>query len=80
MQSLRSNQIDIGLVEGQVVDADVDVESFMQDEMKLVVPPNHPLLHIKGINENTMQDQVWVLRESGSGNMPIAIDLYTNII
>ena len=38
LQSLRSNQIDIGLVEGQVVYADVDVETFMQDEMKLVVP------------------------------------------
>ena len=28
LQSLRSNQIDIGLVEGQVVYADVDVETF----------------------------------------------------
>ena len=62
-----SNQIDIGLVEGQVVYADVDVETFMQDEMKLVVPPNHPLLRTNEINERTLQDQVWVLRESGSG-------------
>lgn len=67
LQSLRSNQIDIGLVEGQVVYADVDVETFMQDEMKLVVPPNHPLLRTNKINERTLQDQVWVLRESGSG-------------
>ena len=67
LQSLRSNQIDIGLVEGQVVYADVDVETFMQDEMKLVVPPNHPLLRTNEINESSLQDQVWVLRESGSG-------------
>ncbi|MBJ9981579.1 LysR family transcriptional regulator [Bacillus sp. S70] len=67
LQSLRSNQIDIGLVEGQVIYADVDVETFMQDEMKLVVPPNHPLLRTNEINESTLQDQVWVLRESGSG-------------
>ncbi|WP_242143845.1 MULTISPECIES: LysR family transcriptional regulator [unclassified Bacillus cereus group] len=67
LQSLRSNQIDIGLVEGQVVYADIDVEPFMQDEMKLIVPPNHPLLYINEINEHTLQDQVWILRESGSG-------------
>lgn len=54
-------------MEGQVVYADVDVETFMQDEMKLVVPPNHPLLRTNEINESTLQDQVWVLRESGSG-------------
>ena len=57
LQSLRSNQIDIGLVEGQVVYADVDVETFMQDEMKLVVPPNHPLLRTNEINKSTLQDQ-----------------------
>ncbi|PFK47564.1 LysR family transcriptional regulator [Bacillus cereus] len=67
LQSIRSGQIDIGLVEGQVVYTDVDVETFMEDEMKLVVPPNHPLLNIPAINEDSLQDQVWVLRETGSG-------------
>jgi DNA-binding transcriptional LysR family regulator len=67
LQSLRSNQIDIGLVEGQVVYTDIDVETFMEDEMKLVVPPNHPLLSMHTINEASLQDQVWVLRETGSG-------------
>ncbi|GAB6423202.1 hypothetical protein bcgnr5369_68470 [Bacillus cereus] len=42
-------------MEGQVVYADVNVETFMQDEMKLVVPPNHPLLRTKEINESTLQ-------------------------
>ncbi|MBO1580236.1 LysR family transcriptional regulator [Bacillus sp. XF8] len=67
LQSIRSNQIDIGLVEGQVVYTDIDVETFMEDEMKLVVPPKHPLLSVCTINEDSLQNQVWVLRETGSG-------------
>lgn len=63
LQSLRSNQIDIGLVEGRVVYTDVDTKTFMEDEMKLIAPPSHPLTR----EESSLQNQVWVLRETGSG-------------
>lgn len=63
LQSLRSNQIDIGLVEGQVVYTDVDTQPFMEDEMKLIASSNHPLTK----EENSLQNRVWVLRETGSG-------------
>lgn len=63
LQSLRSNQIDIGLVEGRVLYTDIDTETFMEDEMKLIAPPNHPLT----CEEDSLQNQVWVLRETGSG-------------
>lgn len=67
LQRVRSNQLDIGLVEGQVIYTDVDAESFMEDEMKLIVPPNHPLTMASPLQTNMLQDQIWVLRETGSG-------------
>ncbi|MHB1651578.1 MAG: LysR family transcriptional regulator [Desulfitobacteriaceae bacterium] len=66
-QALRQNQLDIGLVEGQVHSADVDIEPFMQDEMLLVLPSNHPLAKLSKVAPQDLQDQVWILRENGSG-------------
>ncbi|EOO27504.1 LysR family transcriptional regulator [Bacillus cereus VD133] len=67
LKNIHSNQIDIGLVEGQVLDTSISMETFMEDEMKLVVPPKHPLLSMPALNPDAFQNQVWILRESGSG-------------
>lgn len=66
-QAIRSNHLDIGLVEGQVHYSDVDVQPFMDDEMILVVPNHHPLARLSIVTAESLQDQVWILRESGSG-------------
>ena len=66
-QALRQNILDIGLVEGQVSVPDMDVEPFMNDEMILVVPTSHPLANLGKVSAQDLQDQVWVLRETGSG-------------
>ncbi|MEK4536740.1 selenium metabolism-associated LysR family transcriptional regulator [Peribacillus sp. FSL K6-1552] len=67
IQGVRSNQIDIGLIEGETDYKDIDVNSFMNDEMIVVVPPDHPLSQMEIIDGAMLQDQTWVLREQGSG-------------
>lgn len=66
-QALRQNQLDIGLVEGTVNENEVEVEPFCQDEMILVVPNSHPLAAFAQASVEDLQDQVWILREPGSG-------------
>lgn len=39
----------------------------MNDEMIVVVPPDHPLSQMEIIDGAMLQDQTWVLREQGSG-------------
>jgi DNA-binding transcriptional LysR family regulator len=39
----------------------------MQDEMILVAAAGHPLASVRTVEPNMLQDQVWVLREVGSG-------------
>ncbi|MCY9514573.1 LysR substrate-binding domain-containing protein [Paenibacillus apiarius] len=67
-QAVRTNELDIGLVEGKVDYADIQVKHpFMEDEMVLVVPPDHPLSSARGADAAMLQHQVWILRENGSG-------------
>ncbi|MGZ9583316.1 LysR substrate-binding domain-containing protein [Paenibacillus marinisediminis] len=67
-QAVRGDELDLGLVEGQVDYPDIQVKMpFMEDEMVLVAPYNHPLSTIPMVDPDLLQHQVWIMRESGSG-------------
>ncbi|MCS7459251.1 LysR family transcriptional regulator [Paenibacillus doosanensis] len=68
VQAVRANELDIGLVEGKVDYAEIQVPPpFMEDEMVLVAHPGHSLCSRKTVEPEVLQDLVWVFRESGSG-------------
>ncbi|MHB1405557.1 MAG: LysR family transcriptional regulator [Desulfitobacteriaceae bacterium] len=67
IQALRTNQLHIGLVEGKVPYTDLQIDKFMEDEMILVVPPKHSLARHEEVEPEHLHDQVWILREHGSG-------------
>ncbi len=67
-QTVHQNQIDVGLVEGEVVTpSDLSIQPFMQDELVLVASASHPLALRKNVSAQDLQNQVWIWRESGSG-------------
>ncbi|WP_306293563.1 LysR substrate-binding domain-containing protein [Paenibacillus sp. 32352] len=68
-QAVRSHELDIGLVEGNVEHAEIELQPpFMEDELVLVAPADHPLCVVKkAVDIEMLQDHVWVLREPGSG-------------
>ncbi|ODA40495.1 LysR family transcriptional regulator [Desulfosporosinus sp. BG] len=66
-QAVRANHLDIALVEGEVTYLDLDIRPLMEDEIILVVPNQHPLAKLPIVTADHLQDQVWILRESGSG-------------
>lgn len=67
-RSVHLNELDIGLVEGKVDYPELVVSPpFMEDQMVLVAPAHHPLCSRKSVELSMLHDQVWVLRESGSG-------------
>jgi len=67
IQAVRTNYLDIALVEGEVKHSDIEVRPLMEDEIILVVPNQHPLARLPIVTSEHLQDQVWILRESGSG-------------
>ncbi|MFE5322877.1 LysR family transcriptional regulator [Paenibacillus sp. NPDC056579] len=67
-RGVHSNELDIGLVEGEVDFPELVVQPpFMEDQMVLVAQAHHPLCSRKSIELSALHDQVWVMRESGSG-------------
>ncbi len=79
IQGIRSNKLDIGLIEGETDYKDIDVRPFMNDEMIVVVPPVHPLSQMDLIEGNMLQNQTWVLREQGSGTRTYSDKLLSSL-
>lgn len=66
-QDLIQNRLDIGLLEGRVSATDFILEQFMEDEMVLIAPPGHSLASLKVVTAKDIKNQIWILREAGSG-------------
>ncbi|CAN7257039.1 selenium metabolism-associated LysR family transcriptional regulator [Peribacillus frigoritolerans] len=79
IQGIRSNNLDIGLIEGETDYKDIDVMPFMNDEMIVVVPPDHPLSQMDLIEGNMLHNQTWVLREQGSGTRTYSDKLLSSL-
>ncbi|MBT2650223.1 LysR family transcriptional regulator [Bacillus sp. ISL-34] len=79
IQGIRSNKLDIGLIEGETDYKDIDVRPFMNDEMIVVVPPDHPLSQMDLIEGDLLQNQTWVLREQGSGTRTYSDKLLSSL-
>ncbi|WP_019911467.1 selenium metabolism-associated LysR family transcriptional regulator [Paenibacillus sp. HW567] len=67
MEEIHKHQLNFGLIEAPVAHPDMVIEPVMGDELKLIVPREHPLA---GRNEVTLEEALshpFVLREQGSG-------------
>lgn len=65
--AVKSNILDIGFIEGETADSELSVIPYMKDEMIIVAPYDHPLSAANAVDNDMLQNQVWVLREPGSG-------------
>ncbi|AIQ47085.1 LysR family transcriptional regulator [Paenibacillus sp. FSL R7-0273] len=65
--AVKSNRIDIGFIEGETSDSELDIIPYMKDEMIVAAAKGHPLTAALAVDNEMLQDQVWVLREPGSG-------------
>ncbi|MHA6532008.1 LysR family transcriptional regulator [Paenibacillus sp. BAC0078] len=65
--SVRANVLDVGFIEGETEDADLTIIPYMKDEMIVIAPAGHPLANNIMVENRMLQDQIWVLREHGSG-------------
>lgn len=62
-------EVDLGLIEGPCNRTDVSVTPWLEDELVLVVSPNHPLIRASGeiVSPELLAKSNWLLRERGSG-------------
>jgi DNA-binding transcriptional LysR family regulator len=74
-QQLLEGQLDVGLSEGLVAGAALEVEVFTHDEMVLILAPSHPLAaSSRRISRAELSRLPFIVRERGSGTREVVED------
>lgn len=64
---VKNFEIDVGLIEGELSDPELDVTRWRRDELCVFAAPTHPLARRKRLSELELKSAAWILREQGSG-------------
>lgn len=67
LQQLSENTVDLVIMGQPPTEADVEAEAFMDNPLVVVAPPDHPLGQQKKISLQRLQDEIFLVREPGSG-------------
>lgn len=71
LEEIFNHQLTFGLVEAPIHHPDVKTEIVLNDELKLIVPANHPLADREAITFDDMLPYPFILREQGSGTRQV---------
>ncbi len=71
MDLLNTGEIELGLVEGEMSKYKVTLEPIIQDELFVIVPPNHPWSKKKTISLSELSKEPFIFREEGSGTRQV---------
>ena len=67
LQHLDDNTVDIVIMGQPPINADVSATAFMDNPLVIIAPKEHPLATEKNIPISVIQQETFILRESGSG-------------
>ena len=67
LERLADNQDDLYILGQPPVDADVVAEAFLENNLVVIAPANHPLAKKKRIPLERLAKEPFLLREPGSG-------------
>ena len=67
LKQLAENTVDLVIMGQPPAEADVVAEAFMDNPLVVVAPPGHPLAGKKRIPLSRIQEETFLVRESGSG-------------
>ena len=79
LEALHEREIEIGFIEGPAMRRDVHIESFLDDEIVLIVPPAHEWSERSWVEPQDLAGERLLMRERGSGTRRvIEIALHKN--
>lgn len=67
LKQLADNLIDLAIMGQPPENLDIDSESFMENPLVVVAPPDHPLCNERDIPVKRLATETFLVRESGSG-------------
>ncbi len=74
---VENNEIDIGIVEGPIGNKNLATRVCWQDELVLVMPPNHALAGPDPVRPDEIMQYPFISREEGSGTRQVITDYLT---
>lgn len=67
LESLKSGEVELGIVGGRDQDPVFGFEPLLKDQLVLIVGPDHPLRRRQAISLEDLKQQPLIVREDGSG-------------
>lgn len=67
VHQIANHELDIGLIEGDCNHPDIEVETWIADELMVFSAPDHPLAKLRKVSMEQLLQEPWILREKGSG-------------
>lgn len=64
-------KLDLGLIEGDSQHPDLHITPWVDDELVIFAPPDHPLANKTNLNLQDLANESWILRERGSGTRQV---------
>ncbi|MBX3705518.1 MAG: LysR family transcriptional regulator [Pseudomonadales bacterium] len=65
--AVRAFELDVGLIEGELHDSELEVTTWREDELVVFCAPGHPLARRRRLSDRDLRAATWILREQGSG-------------
>jgi DNA-binding transcriptional LysR family regulator len=66
-ERVASFELDMGLIEGELQHADLDIAPWRADELVVFAGPGHPLAKVAALSDADLVSLPWIVRERGSG-------------
>ena len=67
LRQLAENTVDLVVMGQPPAEADVEAQAFLKNPLVIVAPPGHPLASQKGTPLTRLQEEIFLVREPGSG-------------
>lgn len=67
VQQIAHYELDLGMIEGDCQDPNIEVLPWIEDELVVFCAPQHPLAKRGEANLDDLTREAWILREKGSG-------------
>lgn len=68
---VENNLVDVGFIEGKVEHNGFSVQACHDEELVVVMPPQHPLAELREITPDLLGRYPWICREEGSGTREV---------
>lgn len=66
-RAVQNFELDVGLIEGELEDPELEMTSFRRDELSVFCAPEHPFAKLRKLGEAELRSARWIVREPGSG-------------